>query len=311
MAATINSNYVGEALQQMLVRATTGNELVSRGLIRVESNISKEFFIPRMRVGKMLRKRVEQPEDAHSKGDFNIDERKLSPKEFMAFTTFNPRSFEGIWRKWQPTGELVFAELPAEGQSAMLAEMAKVVDFELGGHIINGEYADGSDDEKLMDGILTRISSGAETIKIAAPVAITQGNVIEVLGKMFAKIPKALRGNKNLRFLMSIEDGDKYDNAIIALPNKGADPTGTNAKRFKGVTIETLAEWPENAIVATIASNDLDSNLWLGVGDIDDTTTVKIDRLTNAGEKYFFKMLIKADTNTVWDDYSVLYDARA
>lgn len=309
MAVNINSAYVGEALEQMLVRATTGNELVSRGLIRVQAEIAKDFFLPRLKAGTMLQKRKEDPGKADSKGNFDIDEKKLSPVEFMAFTVFNPKSYQHIWSKWQPGGELVFMELPAEAQTMMLTEMAKAVDFEMGGHIINGQYAETGDD-KLFDGILKRIIADADTIKITTPVAITSSNILDTLKKVYSKIPKAIRGNKGLRILMSVEDFDKYDDALSALPNKGTAYTDTNVKRFKGITIETLADMPEHVIVAIIATNGMDSNIWLGVGNIDDSTTVKIDRLTNAGELYFFKMLMKADTQIAWGDQVVFYDGR-
>ena len=75
----------------------------------------------------------------------------------MAYTEFNPRSFENIWRKWQPKGNLVFSELPAEGQNALLREMSKQVNFELGFHFING--VQGDDDDHLFNGIVTRMLS--------------------------------------------------------------------------------------------------------------------------------------------------------
>ena len=37
-------------------------------------------------------------------------------------------------------GNLVFSELPPEAQNALLAELAKRVQFELGDHYVNGEY---------------------------------------------------------------------------------------------------------------------------------------------------------------------------
>lgn len=311
MALEVKSSYVGEALEQILVKATTGNELVERGLIKVVPNIVKDYYLPRMRVGKMLQKPKEQPDDKNSKGDFKYDERKLSPKEFMAFTTFNPRSFEHAWRKFQPTGELVYSELSEEGKALLLSELAKAVNFELGGHIINGEYAEGDDDTKLFDGILKRIKDGTETIKIAAPVAVTESNIQATMAKIRRAAPKAIRNHRNLRFLMSIEDWEKYDDALTALPNKGTDPTSTNAKRFKGIPIETLADMPEHVIVLTLASNDNSSNLWLGIGNIDDQTTIQVDKMTNAGERYFFKMKMKADTQIMWDDYAVFYDGRS
>lgn len=107
-----NTNYSGEVLEQLLTLAATGNEIVEKGLIMVIPGVEKKISLPRLRSGKMLQKRKENPGVEDSKGNFNYDEKSLDPKDFMAFTVFNPRAFEQIWRKWQPKGNLVFAELP-------------------------------------------------------------------------------------------------------------------------------------------------------------------------------------------------------
>ena len=60
----INSNYDGEVLEKILTKASTGNELVQKGLIHIEPNITKKFSIPRIKTGKMLQKRKEQPKQS-------------------------------------------------------------------------------------------------------------------------------------------------------------------------------------------------------------------------------------------------------
>lgn len=304
MAVEIQSAYNGEVLTRLLIRATTGNELVSRGLIRLEPNVEKEFYLPRLKTGKMLQKRKEQPEDKDSKGNFSYDERVLEPKGFMAFTTFNPRSFESIWKPWQPKGELVFRELPTHVQNELLAELGKVVDFELGEHFITGKYGPGEDE--FFDGILTRIVADAEVIRVT-PFC---GSMKQKLRAIYRKLPKAVRKSPNVRFLMSTEDWDKYDDELTDQSNKGSDTTSTNPKRFKNIPIEDLAAWPEGVIVATVCGRDLQTNLWAAVGMVNDFEAVKIDRLTNSGERYFFKMLMKVDTNIAFGEQVVLYDER-
>ncbi|MDH6357237.1 hypothetical protein [Parabacteroides sp. PF5-9] len=328
MAVKVKSTvYSGEVLEQLLVRATTGNEIVDGGHIHVHPNVTKKFTLPRLKTGKMLRKRVEQPEDKHSKGDFNYDEKYLEPKEFMAFTTFNPRVFEEIWRPFQPTGNLVFSELPAEVQNQLLAELAKVVDFELGGHYINGEYAEGDDDDKLFDGILNRIVKDADVIKVDKVVSvvkkddgtletkdvtgkITEANILPTLRAGKQKVPKAIRKHANLKIFMSCEDFEIYDEVLTNKPFKGVDYSSMTADRYKGVQIVSLADWPKDVIVWAVTSSGIDSNFWAGVSLSDDDDVIQIDKLTNAGEKYFFKMLMKADTNTVFGEDIVLFDAR-
>ena len=197
-----NTNYNGEVLERILTQATTGNELVEKGLIMVIPGVEKKISVPRLKTGKMLQKRKEEPTSADSKGDFNYSEQALDPHDFMAFTVFNPRAFEQIWRKWQPKGNLVFAELPPEAQSALLDALSRQVQFELGDHYVNGKYADSGDDN-LMNGILTQAAQNADVVVV--PVGTTT-TIIDKLKAIRAKIPKAIRENKNLRILMSVED---------------------------------------------------------------------------------------------------------
>lgn len=310
MAITVTSAYAGEVLEQLLVRATTGNEIVAGGHIHVQPNVTKKFSIPRLKGSNMLQRRKEQPVESDSVGGFTIDEKYLEPKDVMAFTTFNPRVFESIWRPFQPTGNLVFSQLPPNVQTALLAELAKIVDFQLGGEFINGVYHETAAG-KYFDGILTRIVADNDVITIANPAAIVQSNVIAKMKLVRAALPKAVRKNPNLKFFMSMEDGESYEYELTDKPNKGQDYTNMNPERFKGIPVITLSDWPKDVIVAAVATSGLDSNFWAGVSLADDAEAIQIDKLTTAGEKYFFKMLMKADTNIVFGEDIVLYDGRA
>lgn len=311
MAVNITSTYAGEVLEKLLVRATTGNELVDGGHIHIQPNVQKRFVIPRLKAGKMLQKRKEQPTEGDSRGDYTVDEKILEPQDVMAFTTFNPRVFEQIWRPFQPTGNLVFRELPVDVQNQLLAEMAKVVDFELGNEFING--VKGSAEGQYFDGILTRIVASGSVLKVETPVALTEANILDKMKAVRTLIPKPLKGNglkKNVKYFMSVEDAEAYDYVLTSRPSKGVDYTAMSPERFKGFQIVPLAAWPKDVIVAAYATSGIDSNFWAGVDYADDTDVIQIDKLTNAGEKYFFKMLFKADTNIVFDEDIVLYDGR-
>ena len=302
-----NTNYNGEVLERLLTKATTGNQLVQRGLIRVVPNVRKKYSIPRLKTGTMLQKRKEMPEDADSKGDFNYSEKELVPHDFMAFTTFNPRSFEEIWRPYQPKGELVFAQLPADVQNQLLDALAKQVNFELGGHFINGVYEDGEDDSRLFDGILTKIFADKEVLHVQADAT---ESMITRLQKVRKATPDVLRANPNFVYLMSVNDADQYDDELTQRMAKGANWTDTNAVRFKGTQIQALAQWPDGVIVGAVATPNDDSNLWAAVNLQDDFNVIQIDKLTNAGERYFFKMLMMADTNDAFGEEIVLLDVR-
>ena len=304
MIKVTNTNYAGEVLEMLLTRAATSNELVEKGLIHMEPGVEKAYFLPRMKTGKMLQKRKEMPTSQDSKGDFTYDERALTPVDFMAYTEFNPRSFENIWRKWQPKGNLVFSELPAEGQNALLREMSKQVKFELGFHFINGVLGD--DDDHLFNGIVTRMLSDKDVIYVVSG----ETSMLKKLKAVKDSIPTTMRSNPGLRILMSVTDFDQYDEELTQQPNKGANYTDMNVERYKGIRIVPLSSWPEGLIVATVCGMDYDTNLWAAVNLVDDMDVILIDKVTNAGEKYFFKMLMKADTNIAWGEEVVLLDSR-
>jgi hypothetical protein len=304
MIKVTNTNYAGEVLEMLLTRAATSNELVEKGLIHMEPGVEKAYFLPRMKTGKMLQKRKEMPTSQDSKGDFTYDERALTPVDFMAYTEFNPRSFENIWRKWQPKGNLVFSELPAEGQNALLREMSKQVNFELGFHFING--VQGDDDDHLFNGIVTRMLSDKDVIYVISG----ETSMLKKLKAVKDSIPTTMRSNPGLRILMSVTDFDLYDEELTQQPNKGANYTDMNVERYKGIRIVPLSSWPEGLIVATVCGMDYDTNLWAAVNLVDDMDVILIDKVTNAGEKYFFKMLMKADTNIAWGEEVVLLDSR-
>ena len=300
------TNYNGEVLEKILTLATTGNDLVEKGLIMVIPGVEKKISLPRIKTGRMLQKRKENPTLEDSKGNFNYSEKSLDPEDFMAFTTFNPRAFEHIWRKWQPKGNLVFSELPPEAQNTLLDELSKSVKFELGWHYINGEFGD--DDDHLFDGILTQAARDTEVVVVSAPSDTS--SMLAKLKAVRAAVPKALRENPNLRILMSIDDFDKYDNELTEREYKNASETDLNKKRYKGITIETLNSWPDDLIVATICSPSADGNLFAGVNLQDDEEVIQIDKWMNSSELYFFKLLMKADTNIAFGEEFVVLDTR-
>ena len=302
-----NTNYNGEVLERILTVATTGNELVEKGLIHVIPGVEKKISVPRLKTGKMLQKRKENPQVKDSKGDFSYSEKSLDPQDFMAFSVFNPRAFEYIWRRWQPTGNLVFAELPPQVQNTLLDALSKQVQFELGWHYVNGEYADGDDDDKLMNGILTQASKDPGCIVVDVSQADTMLKKLKAIRK---QIPKSMRNNPDLRILMSVEDFDTYDDELTERENKNASETEINRMRYKGITIETVSSWPEGVIVATICSPDTDGNFFAAVNLQNDESVIQIDKISNASELYFFKLLMKADTNIAFGEEFIVADFR-
>ncbi len=301
-----NTNYNGEVLEQLLTVATTNNEIVGKGLIHIIPNVSKKVSIPRLRTSKMLQQQKEDPQVSDSKGGFDYSEQSLNPVDFMAFTVFNPRTFESVWRQFQPKGDLVFAELPPAVQNQLLDALSKQVQFELGNHYING--VQGNDDDHLFNGILTQAAKDQDVVVVSSDETTMVGRLKAVR----AKIPVAMIENPNLRFLMSPTDFNKYDDELTAREYKNRDETTRNLKMYKDIKIETLAAWPDDLIVATLCSPDaMTSNLFAAVNLQDDEHVIKIGPVSNMSELYFFKMLMKADTNIAFGEEFIVLDKRS
>lgn len=300
-----NTNYSGEVLENLLTLATTGNEIADKGLICIIPGIDKRVSIPRIKTGKMLQKRNKNPQPEHSKGDFDYSEKALEPKDMMAFTVFDPSAFEAIWRPFQPQGDMVFQELPPAVQNRLLEEMSKSVTFELGDLYVNGKY---DESDGLMNGILTQAAKDSD-------IVIVESSETTMLGRLKAvrkAIPVAIRNHPALRILMSVNDFDKYDDELTEREYKNSSETDINSMRYKGIPIETITSWPDDLIVATLCAPDASrSNLFAAVNLSDDEKVIQIDKIAPASELYFFKMLMKADTNIAFGEEFVVLDKRA
>ena len=158
-----------------------------------------------------------------------------------------------------------------------------------------------------MNGILTQAAKAADYVLVDVSKADT---MLKKLKAVRAAIPTAMRPNPDLRIIMSVEDFDKYDDELTERESKNASETEVNRKRYKGITIETVAAWPDGVIVATLCSPDADGNFFAAVNLQNDESVIQIDKVSNASELYFCKILMKADTNIAFGEEFVVADFR-
>lgn len=307
MALNITTAYPGEFLDKVLTKATLSNELVQKNLIHVEPNVLKRLYIGELTVGTLLQHRVEQPSSDDAKGTFTYEGKYLEPQDLMAYTEFNPRNFETIWRKWQPNGPMAMETWNAAAQAEFLEVFAKKVSEELGNQYINGVRVAGND-ALLINGIVPRILAD-KTVKVA-DITGSDNTYAKKFKKILSKLPKALRGKGNLKFITSITDCDNYDEELKLNTYKNGDLTIRQTLAYNGIPVIGLAQWPEGLIVLTLADASLESNLFAAVAWNEDETFIQEDKVSAAGEKHFLKMLMKADTNIAFGEYVVIYDGR-
>jgi hypothetical protein len=180
------------------------------------------------------------------------------------------------------------------------------VQHELGDLFINGRYEEGNKN-KFMDGILIQAERDEDVVKVSTTATTMTGRLKELR----AAIPVTMRRNHALRILMSVEDFDTYDYELTARESKNADETDINRRRYKGITIEDLTDWPQGLIVATLCSSGMDGNLFAAVSLMDDEDVLCIEKMGDGSEYWYMKLLLKIGTNIAFGDNFVALDWRA
>lgn len=303
----VTTGYSGEVLDNILTKVALGNEIVEKGIMHVQQGVTKKFHIPRMGVsGKFLQKRKARiaTDGTDSKGDVNYDERTLEPQDMMVYTEFNPATFEHVWRQYQPTGNMVFEQLPPSVQNKMLELILKKTANEMGDYYINGIKGPG--DYEFFNGLVARIMSDADTTHVTSKATTWVNRFADV----YKAIPEEMVDDPNLVFVMNTADYIDYDLELKAQYGKNIDPTGAREQAYNGVRIVRLAKWPKGLLMATLGSFDEDSNLWACVHLSSDENAVLIDRVNNASEFQFVKLLLTADVNTAFGEFCVMLDNR-
>ena len=268
---------------------------------------------------------------------YTYSERYLEPNDFMVYVRFNPREFEEVWKPFQPTGPLVFRELEPNVQAKMLHLLIDKKDQYLNDSIwcgrkggvdastittpsdgtnLGGESAAGP--MKYFDGFLARVltnlkasavdagtRSEAQKNEVASGEVVLAGNaelttgeqVEQALYTIWKKTPKSIRKKKGMKFVISWELWDLYDEYLTSKQQKYVENTTLNKRLFKGHEIKVIDGIPEHSIFFGNFTTGADSCLWMAVDYATDQESVKVMPLQNDSEEWFFQMRMKVDIN--------------
>lgn len=307
---TLNdTSYEGDILRQFISYATTQFETLQKGCINVLGGIKKKRRVPTLKVDNFIQARNETP-NSNQSGDLTIDARVLEPQDLMGYLEFNPRDLEDHVISTELNPELLDAELPGTVESGVIQEILK----------LNGNYFDkaawrsekddaaiataqanglGTGDNNLIfiDGLQRKMYLDANVTKVAAPSAITDGNIVSKLEAVAADVPQSVYDDPAFKFLLAGANRLNYRNAQKNQTNKGIDFTQSANMEFDGKPVVSINGMSPNTIVGAKASLDMASNIWLGVNEIDEDMYLKMMALANNSEKWFIKMLFKMDVN--------------
>ena len=338
MALNLNlgaQNYTGEVLEDLLTYLAQENETYKEGLIHIKAGIQKRYALPSIQLGTIIQDRVPTPASTNSLGNYTFAERYLEPADFMVYMEFNPRDFEQYYKFAQPVNNLVFRELDPKIQATMLRLLLERK-TEYINHAIwcsatattaanitavnTGDKPGGNDAAgpmKYFDGVIARIlknaaadasstdTAEAEDAKcgkavITGNTAFANGQAVETeLYNINDATPAKNRKSAGRVFLMDYNTWDMYNKYLASQSFKYTDNTRENSLMFQGKRIIPMVALPKDTIISGVFTSDVNSNLWMGVDYVNDEEVVRVDRLQNNSELYFFKMLPKMDVNIV------------
>jgi len=314
MSVTIGAvnNYTGEVVDGILRSkfGETGNAFINKGLIHVEEGIMMQTNLRKSTASAVLTNRLYDPSTAKAgqKSSYEIGDQVLKVYDLMMFADkILPATFEIYWKDLQPTGLLVFEELPDDIKADMISAL-------LGDLAVKYEKA-------ILDGGLTWADPSAPTaleletdpmegIMLSVKKVGLGGGYIDGTGGAYAVIDESnveakIQGLLNAcgtrmirdpRFKLAISDHIylMLDNALRAKDFKGLDYTDELGYVYNGVQLVVIPTMEANEMFATWMTTGRDSNLWMAVNTKSDETTITIDKETNMGEYYFLKLLFKA-----------------
>jgi hypothetical protein len=306
-----DTTYAGESASTFIVKAMTGNETVQGGNVYIKDGIKKQFTIPRFDAEYEDFIQDRQAEPSTSAGDMVISGRLLDPQDYMIFSKFNPRDYEDHWFATQLNPTLIDRSLPATVESVVTQEVLKRHDRYTNKAFWNSQTSNASTSKyKYYNGFIKKAqleTSGTDATNIvSSPTTLSAGNIQAELGKVYAKIPSALKYDPNFKIFVNYKTYDFYMDSQINQTYKGVDVTNNGVGRYKGLEVVKIADFPDDVIFGAKSTAGMDSNLWVGMNSTQDAS-IQLGKLTNYGEMYFLKMLMKVDVQIGWCSEVVLY----
>ncbi len=314
-----DTSYAGTFASYFWMPATYGMDTVKKGVAYVRDGIKKKTTVGRVDFQNPLQPRMATPVQGVSK--FTVDARVLDPQDMMLYVEFNPRDYEAHWLAEELSPTLLARELPvtAENYMMQIALNRTFEQIERGLWLGWTGYADVADKTdpryqiQYFNGFIYKFLSDDAVIFATSPVVITAANIISKLNSAITDLStasKALFANPDrynrLKFLVSIEDEQLYEEALTSTTFKNNDTTQKGINRYKGYEIVPVSGMPKDTFVFCECTAGVDTNLHIGMNSKEDNN-LQLMRLQANSELFFLKGLMKYDVQYAWSQQTYVY----
>lgn len=310
MLTLANSNYNGETLETLYTVLSTGNEIGTKGAATILPGISKKKSLPRI-------SRTSRPIGAYVAGAPVADtvttttaERELNPAKMMIYEEFVPSDYDDVWKLYQSVGDFSNLELNTELMSAIMELHMDGIGEHMSELFFNGDTGSATAALAYFNGIITRAKADANVITVAPLGNITAANFFEILAATWAAIPDKFLDDPDFSLNISTTD---YKTMMAANTELKKDFVGVFGQSLETMyqtnKIKHFAGMAQNHILgAKVTASEARSNLFLGVWVDPSDENVRVDRVANNSDTWFFRANLKADANYRTPEEVVLYE---
>ena len=311
MALTLsNSNYDGEALEQLYTVLSTGNEVGRKGAATVLPGIAKKKSIPKL-------SRSTRPIGTYTSGSPTSDtvtttyaERSIEPKNMMVYEEFIPEEFFDVWKAFQSAGDFTNLEL----NTTLLMAILELYEDGIGEHLselyFQGDTGSATPALAYFNGIITRAAADANVVKPTPVGNITAGNFFDILSAVWNAIPAKFIDDPDFKLMVNTTDYKLMQSANTSLKKDFVGVFGQSLENmYQTNRIEHFSGMPQHHILgAKVSASEARSNLFLGVWVDPMNENVRVDRVANNSDEWFLRINLRADANYREASEIVLYE---
>lgn len=303
MAVTItNTNYNGDVIKTLYKVIAVGNQVIQKGVAKLETGISTKRAIPRIQLATNPLGAYEVTPTADT-ADTDYAERQLTMVKAMLRETIDPTVWHDIWDEFKSVGaNLTNLALNPQIFSAVMDLYKNGIGTQMSDEFWNGTT--------FITGIIPLMQADANVIDVANAGTITTNNVFDILQSVWDAIPNHLIDDPNMKIYMSTTDWRKAQAAQrIARKDYLGSLDTEIGKLFLSNRIEHFSAIPENTIVSGKGTTGDDSNFIFGFFAEPDAElgAPRIVRAATDSDAMVIRANFKLDANYRWGGELVLY----
>jgi len=266
---TVSSNYAGKDAGGYIGKAFKEADTIAKGFVTVLPDIDFKVSIKKISYADG---RVDYACGFTPAGTITLSEKTLEPKKIKNEQEICKEDLRQIWSSATMGFSAHNDNVPADVESALIAEIlmdtAEATDQDIwqGDSTNTGEF----------DGFLKLFAADGSVIKAANGItslnaAVSKSNVVSEIEKVLNAIPIALRRKSDLKFLVSPDIANFYNQALVAAGVSNGLGGGAMELRYGQYVLEVCNGLPANTFVVAQARN-----LLFGTGLMSDHNELRI-----------------------------------